>query len=397
MPIPSSVIEITNDSSFCRSAPNLLEDLVRQMSHYASAAAAIRQINNRLVLRLLPVGMLTLGIVQLGVPAVIAIAAYRWFGGAIDTGTALIFLVLILRVYDPIVGLAVQFEALRIGDAALERIGRIMDLEEQEAPQNPSREPRGHDVEFEGVTFAYEATPVLKDVSFAARAGTTTAIVGSSGAGKSTILNLVSRFWDPADGVVRIGGVDARELTFQQLFEHLTVVFQDVYLFRTTVRENIAFGRPQASLADIEAAARVAQAHDFIAALPQGYETLAGEGGANLSGGERQRISIARAVLKDAPIILLDEPTSSLDSLNDRAVREALAALVRGKTVLVVAHRWSTIEAADQILVVDGGRIVQRGSHAELIQQPGGRYRQSWTDRERASNWRLGPTSAATG
>ena len=366
-----------------------------RLSQYGRAVTAIRQINNRLVLRLLPLGMLTLGVVQLGVPVVIAFAAYRWFGGAIDAGTALIFLVLILRVYGPIVALAGHFEALRLGDAALERIGRIMDLEEQPAPASPSIEPQGHDVELDGVTFAYETTPVLRDVSFRARAGTTTAIVGPSGAGKSTILNLVSRFWDPGEGAVRIGGADVRELTHQQLFEHITVVFQDVYLFRATIGENIAFGRPEASRDAIEAAARAAQAHDFIEALPLGYETLVGEGGATLSGGERQRISIARAMLKDAPIVLLDEPTASLDALNDRAVRTALAALVRGKTVLVVAHRLATIQAADQILVVDDGRIVQRGSHEELIAQEGGRYRQLWLDRERASGWRLGPTGAA--
>ena len=250
---------------------------------------------------------------------------------------------------------------------------------------------------FDHVTFAYEATPVLKDVSFVARAGTTTAIVGASGAGKSTVLNLISRFWDPAEGVVRIGGVDVRELTHQQLFEHITVVFQEVYLFRTTIRENIAFGRPQASDAEVETAARAAQAHDFIQALPQGYETIVGEGGATLSGGERQRISIARAVLKDSPIVLLDEPTASLDSINDRAVRTALAALLRGKTVLVVAHRLPTIQSADQILVIHDGRILQRGTHEDLVAQEGERYHRLWQDRKRALAWRIGAPSANEG
>ena len=368
-----------------------------RLSQYSQAVRALRNINNRLVLRLLPLGILTVGVVQMGVPAVIAFVAYRWFGGSIHVGTALIFLVLILRVYGPIVALAGHFELLRLGDAALERIGRIMDLEEQEAPETPRVEPQGHDVEFDDVTFAYEDTPVLRDVSFVARADSTTAIVGPSGAGKSTVLNLVSRFWDPSDGAVRIGGVDVRDLTHQQLFERITVVFQDVYLFRTTVRDNIAFGRPEATDAEIEAAARAAQAHEFIKALPQGYDTLVGEGGATLSGGERQRISIARAVLKDSPIVLLDEPTSSLDALNDQAIRAALVALLRGKTVLVVAHRLPTIQAADHILVVDGGRIVQQGTHEELIEQTGGRYQQLWLDRKRASEWRIGSPSAAAG
>lgn len=366
-----------------------------RLSRFSRAVAAMRQINNSLVLRLLPLGLLTIAMIELGVPLVIAVAGYRWFGGAIDAGTVLIFLVLMLRVYGPILALAGHFESLRLGDAALERIGRIMDLEEQVAPETPRAVPQGHDVAFEHVTFAYESTPVLRDVSFAARAGTTTAVVGPSGAGKSTILNLVSRFWDPSEGVVRIGGVDVRELTHQQLFELITVVFQDVYLFRATIRENIAFGRPDATDAEIESAARAAQAHDFIAALPLGYETTVGEGGATLSGGERQRVSIARAVLKDSPIVLLDEPTSSLDAINDRAIRQALAALVRNKTVLVVAHRLPTIQSADQILVVEAGRIVQQGSHDELMTQADGRYHRFWLDRRRASEWRIGKAASA--
>ena len=365
-----------------------------RMNSFAQAAGTMRRINNRLVVRLLPLGILTICIVQLGVPLVIAFAAYRWFGGAADVLTVLIFLVLILRVYGPIVALAGHFELLRLGDAALERIGRIMDLEEQQAPEAALFEPQGHDVEFDDVTFAYDTTLVLNNVSFVARSGTTTAIVGPSGAGKSTILNLISRFWDPMEGAVRIGGVDVRQLTNQQLFDHITVVFQDVYLFRATVRDNIAFGQPDATDAEIEAAARSAQAHDFIEALPSGYETVVGEGGATLSGGERQRLSIARAVLKNSPIVLLDEPTSSLDSLNDRAVRTALAALLRGKTVLVVAHRLPTIQSADQILVVESGSIAERGSHQDLIDFEGGRYQRLWLDRTRALDWRISGASA---
>ena len=229
-------------------------------------------------------------------------------------------------------------------------------------------------------------------MSFVAEAWTTTAIVGPSGAGKSTILNLVSRFWPPH----RRGGANRRrgraDPTHQQLFEHVTVVFQDVYLFRTTARENIAFGRPESTDAEIEAAARAAHAHEFIQALSQGYETLVGEGGATLSGGERQRISIARAALKNSPIVLLDEPTSSLDALNDQAIRASLIALLHNKTVLVVAHRLPTIQSADQILVMEAGRVGQAGTHDELIEQAGGRYQRLWLDRKRASDWRIGAT-----
>lgn len=366
-----------------------------RLSQFGRAVAENRRMNTQLVVRLLPLGMLTIGVIQLGTPVAVAFVTYRWFGGAIDAGTALIFLVLVLRVYGPIVALAPQIELLRLGDAAFERIGRVMDLEEQRTSEVPTVEPRGHAVQLEGVTFAYESAPVLRDVSFTAAAGETTAIVGPSGAGKTTILNLVARFWDPNEGAVKIGDVDIRELTPEQLFEHITFVFQDVYLFRASVRENIAFGRPDATDAEIEAAARAAQAHDFIEALPLGYETLVGEGGATLSGGERQRLSIARAMLKDAPIVLLDEPTSSLDALNERDVRIALQSLVRDKTVLVVAHRLPTIRSADQILVIEDGAITQAGTHDELIDQEGGRYQRLWLDRERASSWRIGETPAA--
>ncbi len=368
-----------------------------RLSQFGRAVASIRHINTRLTIRLLPVAVLTIGVIQLGTPLAVGVITYRWFGGAIDAGTALIFLVLVLRVYGPIVALAPHIELLRLGDAALERIGRVMDLEEQATSETPTVEPQGHAVELEHVTFAYDSATVLHDVSFTARAGETTAIVGPSGAGKSTILNLVARFWDPNEGAVKIGGVDIRELTSEQLFEHITFVFQDVYLFRASVRENIAFGRPDATDAEIEAAARAAQAHDFIEALPLGYETLVGEGGATLSGGERQRLSIARAMLKDAPIVLLDEPTSSLDALNERAVRVALQALVRDKTVLVVAHRLPTIRSADQILVIEEGVIAQAGTHDELIDQEGGRYQRLWLDRERASSWRIGAAPAVAG
>ncbi|MEM9622580.1 MAG: ABC transporter ATP-binding protein [Pseudomonadota bacterium] len=365
-----------------------------RLSRFEQAVADIRTVNSKLVLVLLPLGMLTIGVIQLGTPVAMAFITYRWLGGAVDIGTALIFLVLVLRVYGPIVALAPEIENLRIGDAALERIGRVMDLAPQDAPEMPVAEPHGHDVEFHEVNFAYGEQPVLKDVSFVARAGTTTAIVGPSGAGKSTILHLGARFWDVRSGQITIGGVDVKDLTAEQLFDEITIVFQEVYLFQASIRENIAFGRPEASQSDIEAAARAAQAHEFINDLPDQYGTMVGEGGATLSGGERQRISIARAILKNSPVVLLDEPTSSLDALNERAVRDALANLVRDKTVLVVAHRLPTIQAADQILVLESGRIVQQGRHETLIEEPGGRYRQIWQSRADALNWRIGHRKA---
>lgn len=198
-----------------------------------------------------------------------------------------------------------------------------------------------------------------------------TALVGSSGSGKSTVANLLPRFWDVSDGAVLVGGVDVRELSFTTLMDQVSMVFQNVYLFNDTIANNIAMARPDATEKEIVQAAKEARCYDFIMALPDGFQTMVGEGGANLSGGEKQRISIARSILKDAPIVILDEATASVDSDNERHIQEAIDALVRGKVLLVIAHRLRTIECADKILVLDDGHIVERGTHQQLLAQNG--------------------------
>lgn len=366
----------------------------RELRSFREAVGDVRRINDATAVRLVPMAFVAIGIVMLGVPLSIAAVSYRALGGPVDLGTAVVFLVLVLQVYAPLVQVAVQVETLRLGDAALQQIGEVMDLRPQQQPAAARAEPTSADVEFSGVTFGYDpAAPVLEDISFTATAGSMTALVGSSGTGKTTILNLIARFWDPTEGTVTIGGVDVRDLTADQLFDAVTVVFQDVYLFQGTIADNIAFGRPEATEAEIEAAAMAAQAHDFITALPDGYHTRVGEGGATLSGGERQRVSIARAILKDSPIVLLDEASSSVDPLNERAIHEALTALVRDKTLLVVAHRLSTIRSANQIIVLarEGGaasRIVERGDHDRLLAAEGP-YAHQWRERSRAAAWRV--------
>ncbi len=357
---------------------------------YRDAVARMRQVNDEMAVKLTPLAYLSIGTVLLGVPVVIAVIAYGLFGGTFDIGTVVIFLVLVLRVYEPLIAVAVQVEPLRLADAALRRIGRIRDIEPERAPAEPIAQPFGNDIVFDGVDFGYEPDrPVLQGVSFTAASRTTTAVVGPSGAGKSTLLALASRFYDPDRGTVSLGGVALTDLTTDQLFESVTVVFQDVYLFAGTVRDNIAFGSPDADADTVREAARAARCDEFISALPNGYDTQIGEGGMTLSGGERQRISIARAILKDAPVVLLDEATSALDALTEEAVTQALARLVAGRTVIVVAHRLSTIRSADQILVLDDGRIVQRGRHQELL-DAGGLYERLWSERRRAAQWRLG-------
>ncbi|MDU7574496.1 MAG: ABC transporter ATP-binding protein [Clostridioides difficile] len=228
-----------------------------------------------------------------------------------------------------------------------------------------------YNIDFTDVSFGYGEIEVLHNLSFQIPQNTTTAIVGPSGSGKSTICNLITRFYDVNSGSVKIGGHDVREFTCDSLLKNISMVFQNVYLFNDTIRNNIKFGKSDATEDEIIEAAKKACCHDFIMALPEGYDTMIGEGGSSLSGGEKQRISIARAILKNAPIILLDEATASIDPENEHLIQQAISELIQGKTIVTIAHRLATIENADQILVVDHGKIVQKGTHDQLIQQKG--------------------------
>lgn len=256
------------------------------------------------------------------------------------------------------------------------------------------RAPKRFDVAFEGVSFSYQpGVPTLSEVSFAVPEQSMTAVIGPSGAGKTTFLSLVARFWDPDAGSVRIGGVDLREIDADELYRAIGVVFQEPYLFQGSIFDNIAAGRPDGERSAVLAAGAAAGCDEFAAALPAGYDTLVGEGGRSLSTGERQRVALARAILQDAPIVLLDEATAALDPSNERLVQQALANLVADKTLIVVAHRLSTIRGADQIIAVEGGRIVQPGTHEELVER-GGLYARFWTERQQAVGWRLARTTS---
>ena len=246
-----------------------------------------------------------------------------------------------------------------------------------------------YDIQFEQVRFGYEAKrPILKDVSFRIPEKTSTAIVGPSGSGKTTICSLLARFYDPQSGSISVGGHRLQEFTCDSLLSNISMVFQSVYLFHDTIRANICFGKPDATEAEMIAAAKKACCHDFIQALPNGYDTIVGEGGGTLSGGEKQRISIARAILKNAPIIILDEATASIDPENEHLIQAAISELTRGKTIITIAHRLATIQHADQILVVDDGRIAEAGTHAELMQK-NGLYRRFTEIREKAEGWQI--------
>lgn len=272
-------------------------------------------------------------------------------------------------------------------------VGRIQRLlAEPPLPEvaAPGAQPQDASVVFDNVHFSYEAggAPALQGVSFTAPAGRVTALVGPSGAGKSTVARLIPRFWDVSAGRVLVGGADVREMRADTLMQQVAFVFQDTFLFAGSIADNIRLGCPEAGMDAVMAAARAAQAHDFIMALPQGYDSPAGERGVQLSGGQRQRITIARAILQGRPILVLDEATAFADPENEAALVQALAALMRGKTVLLVAHRLATVQDADQILVFDQGRLLEQGRHAALLAR-GGRYARLWHSWEQAQGWRL--------
>ena len=246
-----------------------------------------------------------------------------------------------------------------------------------------------YDIEFKNVDFGYDERKVLKDVSFKIKEKTSTAIVGPSGSGKTTIINLLARFYDVNSGSITVGNHNVKEFTCNSLLSNISMVFQNVYLFNDTIRANICFGRPDATESEMIEAAKKACCHDFIMALPNGYDTVIGEGGGTLSGGEKQRISIARAMLKDAPIIILDEATASIDPENEHLIQKAISSLTQGKTIITIAHRLATIENADQILVIEDGRVAEKGKHSELINKDG-LYKRFVDARQRAEGWSIG-------
>lgn len=309
-------------------------------------------------------------------------------GGDLSFANLAVILIASFNIFNPIEVMGQMTTMIRTMDAALDRVERIKQA--KKIDENGRDIPLdSFDIGFEHVSFAYEnGNPILKDVSFSIPQGSMTAIVGPSGGGKTTITRLIARFWDVQEGSITIGGHDVKEFTCDSLLKNMSMVFQNVYLFHDTIENNIKFGCPDATHEQVVEAAKKACCHDFISALPQGYDTVIGEGGSTLSGGEKQRISIARAMLKDAPIILLDEATASVDPENEVHLQQAISALVKNKTLIVIAHRLSTIRDADQILVVDNGKIVEKGVHAELIQQKG-IYQKFWNIRQKARNWKL--------
>ncbi len=325
-------------------------------------------------------------IMRMGVATTILVGANLILSGSIDFMLLFLFLLVITRIYAPFDQSLALIAEMFISQVSADRMMEI--YETPVAEGSGTFEPKGHDIVFEHVGFAYDEKEVLHDVSFTAKEGEVTALVGPSGSGKSTCARLAARLWDLDKGAVKVGGVDISTVDPEVLLRDYSMVFQDVVLFDDTVMENIRLGRHGATDEEVRAAAKAANCEEFIRRLPEGYDTPIGENGARLSGGERQRISIARALLKDAPIILLDEATASLDVENETKVQEALSRLLAGKTVLVIAHRMRTVEAADKIVVLAEGRVAEEGSPAELMAR-GGLFCRMVELQQQSAGWRL--------
>ncbi|ACO85451.1 ABC transporter ATP-binding protein [Clostridium botulinum] len=346
-----------------------------------------KDINIKIEKDYVPYNCLHLFVLKLASVVMVLASAIMAVNGIMDIPTMLMMAIFSFVIFGHIETINNAAHVLKIIDATLDKLNAIKSADFIDKNSKDIKLSK-YDIKFKNVTFGYEKRDVLRNVSFTIPENTTTAIVGPSGSGKSTICNLIARFYDVDKGSISIGGINIKDITCDSLLKNISMVFQKVYLFHDTVYNNIRFGKPEASFEDVIKVAKKACCHDFIMNLPNGYETVIGDGGSTLSGGEKQRISIARAMLKNAPIVILDEATASVDPENEHAIQKAISALVHGKTIIIIAHRLATIENADQILVVDGGCVVQRGTHKELINQKGV-YKRFLDIRKTAEEWKI--------
>jgi ATP-binding cassette subfamily B protein len=335
-----------------------------------------------------PLVMVYFAFLEIGFLAILIFGLQFLENGTLSIPIFLLFLIIGYGFFEPLKLISEFMGELRYMNMAADRVVEALDTKILPEPSNDTK-PDRFDIEFENVTFRYQDADVIKDMSLHIPERSITALVGPSGSGKTTITSLIARFWDVGSGQIKIGGRNIKDMKNEHLLSYMSMVFQDVYLFNDTIYNNIKIGNPQATKDDIFEAARQANCHEFIQKLPDGYDTMVGEGGSTLSGGEKQRISIARAILKDAPIILLDEATASLDPENEGKIQEAIRELVKSKTVVIIAHRLYSVSDADQIIVVEKGKVVEQGKHQELLENKG-TYRHLWDEQQRAHGWKFG-------
>lgn len=354
---------------------------------FRSANKALKDIRIGIEKGFTPFNCLHLFALKLASMGIVFICAWQAAQGQMSMAFFLMYVLFSFVMFGSVENINDAAHLLGVIDSAMDKLEALENAEYIDQDGTDIK-PTSYDIEFKDVSFGYDDRMVLHDLNFTIPQNATTAIVGPSGGGKTTLCNLIARFYDVNSGTITLGGTDIRAFTCDSLLRNISMVFQNVYLFRDTIKNNIKFGRPDAADEQIIAAAKAARCHDFIMALPDGYDTVIGEGGSSLSGGEKQRISIARAMLKDAPIVILDEATASIDPENEHLIQEAISALTHGKTIVTIAHRLATIENADQILVIDGGTVAQRGTHKELLEQEG-TYKTFIKIREQAEGWRI--------
>ena len=345
------------------------------------------KINTDMEMVLIPRMSLQTVISKMTGTAMVALSCYFYCQGSMDALTAVVMVISAFIIYASLESAGNYSALLRVIDVSVDRAQAILNTP-QMSLTGEEIVPERRDIETENIEFSYDRRKIIDGISVKIPENTTTAIVGPSGGGKTTLVNLMARFWDVDRGSVSLGGSNVKEYDYDALMANFSFVFQSVYLFHDTIANNIRFGRPEASMEEVMTAAKKACCHDFIMELPDGYETMIGEGGASLSGGEKQRISIARAMMKDAPVIFLDEATANVDPENENDLIRAIKALTREKTVIMIAHRLKTVREADQILVVDQGRIVQQGTHDELMREEG-IYKRFIGEWQEAVSWKM--------
>lgn len=373
-------LETVSDIKACNQEEEYLKKLDKKLDDAEKVQISSEMVTGSLV----TTGQMFL---RLGLASVIVVGNALMINNQTTLFAYILFLIAASRLYDPLSGAMANMAELFAVDLQVNRLKEIQNYKEEDKQKNYTT--NGYDITFDHVSFSYESEkPVLKDVTFTAKQGQVTALVGPSGGGKSTIANLAAGFYDADGGTIRLGGTDIKPVDSVAMMKEFSVVFQDVVLFNNTVMENIRIGRKNATDEEVMAAAEAAHCEEFISRLPEGYQTVIGENGSTLSGGECQRLSIARALLKDAPVILLDEATASLDVDNETQIQEAISRLIKGKTVLVIAHRMRTIENADKIVVLDGGVVAESGTHDELMKK-NGLYARLVKLQTKSAEWKL--------